>query len=251
MSSGWRLVRARRAAVPASVRRFALRARQRRLRALLPWLIVLAVLAVLAGLGAVVEYTSLFGVRGIEVSGVSVTSRDQVLAAAAVASGTPLAQVDTRAVAGRVEQLAPVRSAKVSTSWPNRLVIVVTERRPAAAVVAEQGFAVIDDTGVVFQQRAERPADLPLVRVSTPGNHDPATRAALTVLLSLPDALRTPLAELSAEAPTRLKLVLVDGRSVVWGDATENELKVRTALLLLARPGKVFDVSAPNVPTIR
>jgi cell division protein FtsQ len=73
----------------------------------------------------------------------------------------------------------------------------------------------------------------------------------MAVLLAIPDELRTPLAALVAEAPARIRLELLDGRTVIWGDSTENDAKVRVTLVLLERPGKVLDVSAPNLVTVR
>ena len=51
-------------------------------------------------------------------------------------------------------------------------------------------------------------------------------------------------------APTRISLELTDGRTVVWGDATDNDDKAIVATALLGQPGKTIDVSAPNVVTV-
>jgi len=56
---------------------------------------------------------------------------------------------------------------------------------------------------------------------------------------------------LAADAPARVRLELSDGRTIIWGDSSENEAKARVALVLLARPGKTIDVSAPELVTIR
>jgi cell division protein FtsQ len=63
--------------------------------------------------------------------------------------------------------------------------------------------------------------------------------------------LRELLVELVAESPTRIRLVLPEERTVVWGDATENDAKVRVVASLLDSPAKVIDVSAPSVVTVR
>jgi cell division protein FtsQ len=52
---------------------------------------------------------------------------------------------------------------------------------------------------------------------------------------------------LVADAPARIRLELRDGRQVVWGDATQNDIKARVALTLLAGDQQVIDVSAPTV----
>jgi cell division protein FtsQ len=248
----WRLVRARADAVPASVRRFNRRARQRRWRAASPWLAGALVLA-LGGLAAWVVYgTSALGLREVRVHGNAMVSAEEVRRVARVASGAPLASVDLTEIRRRVEGLPPVRRAQVARDWPAALVITVLERSPVAVVPrVGSGYRLIDASGVAYADRADRPDGLPLVRLANPGPGDGSTRAALTVLAALTGELRRQLVAISAEAPTRVRLELPGGRQIIWGDATENEKKVRVATTLLGRPGSVIDVSAPDVVTIR
>ncbi|MEV4755516.1 FtsQ-type POTRA domain-containing protein [Micromonospora sp. NPDC049559] len=247
----WRLVRANSDAVPASARRFMRRARQRRLRAALPWALIGGVLA-LAGLAAwVLTGTGIFGVREVRVVGAALVTPAEVRAAAAVPDGEPLATVDLAAVGGRVAALAPVARAEVSREWPRTLRIEVVERTPAAAVPQGEHFAVVDAEGVVFSTAPRRPDGLPLVRVANPGRNDPATRAALQVLGVLTPQLREQLAEVVVDGPARIRVQLRGGRTVIWGDATAGETKARAATSLLSRRGNTIDVSAPEVVSVR
>ena len=130
-----------------------------------------------------------------------------------------------------------------------RLVSVV-ERVPVAAVPAGGGFAIVDGTGHVFDTVPQQPADLPVLAVPAPGPDDATTRAALAVLGSLTPQLRGQLVSVVADALTRIRLELRGGRSVIWGDATGNDAKARTVTDLLARKGRVIDVSALPVVTM-
>jgi cell division protein FtsQ len=251
LSSRWRLVRASDDAVPASVRRFSERARRRRLRAARPWLVGLGVLGALGVAAAVVYATPLLGVAEVRVSGARLVSVEEVRSAARVAPGTPLARVDPGAVGRRVGGLPPVYRAKVTRKWPRTLVVTVVERTPVAAVPVGDRYAIVDREGVVFDSAAQRPAALPVLKLGTPGPDDPATRAALTVLAALPPALRDRMTALVADAPARIRLELTDGRQVVWGDATQNDIKASVALFLLERDQRVVDVSAPSVVPMR
>jgi cell division protein FtsQ len=250
----WRLVRARRDAVPDSVRRFSARARRNRLRQAAP-LLTAAVVVGLVGIGAaVVWFTPVVAVREVRVTGASLVSVDDVRAAAAVPVGRSLARVDVHAVHERVAALPPVGRVEVRRELPGTVVISVTERTPAAVVeqsAAEPGLWLIDASGVVYRKAESRPAGLALLRIPAPSKADPTTRAALTVLRALPPELLTPMAVLAADAPARIRLELTDGRTIVWGDATENAEKVRVALVLIGRPGRTIDVSAPSLVTIR
>ncbi|WP_410810957.1 cell division protein FtsQ/DivIB [Micromonospora sp. 067-2] len=247
----WQLVRAGSDAVPPSTRRFMARARQRRMRAALPWAVAAGVLA-LAGLVAwSVLGTGLFGVREVRVEGAGLVTPVQVRDAVAVADGVPLARVDLAAAARRVGTLAPVERATVSRDWPGALVVRVTERAPVAAVPQGETFVLVDRTGVAFQTVPRRPAELPLVRVGQPAADDPGTRAALEVLVALTPQLRAELVEVSVEGLARISLLLRGDRTVVWGDATRGTDKAKVATALLGEDTDRIDVSAPDVVTFR
>ncbi|GLY01893.1 FtsQ-type POTRA domain-containing protein [Actinoplanes sp. NBRC 101535] len=247
----WRLVRADTDAVPPSARRFMARARQRRLRALLPWLIGVGVLAAAGGLTWTVYGTAVLGVRAVEVVGAETLTPDQVRAAAAVPDLLPLARVDLNEVAARVRGLPPAGRVAVRRSWPSTLVVEVVERTPVAVVPANGTFVLIDELGVPFRSMTEQPGGLPLARLATPGPADENTGSALTVLAALSDDLREQLVAVSVESPVQIRLELRKGREVIWGDDTKSDEKSKVATALLGQKGDEIDVSAPTVVTIR
>lgn len=247
----WRLVRAGTDAVPPSARRFMARARQRRLRAAMPWLVGAGVLLTVGGLVWVLYGTAVFGVREVRVVGVAILTADQVRAAAAVEPDRPLARVDLDAIGGRVGALPAVDRVVVSRSWPSAVVVEVVERTAVAAVPSQDRFVLIDDDGVPFREVAAAPKGLPLARLSTPGAGDENTASALTVLAALSDELREELVAISVPSPVQIRLELRKGRVVIWGDDTKNEKKSRVATVLLKQKGDEIDVSAPRVVTIR
>ncbi|AVT32706.1 peptidase S33 [Plantactinospora sp. BC1] len=248
---GWRLVRAGTDAVPPSVRRFTRRARQRRVRAALPWTVLAGVLVLSLAGAAIVYATPLLGFRTLRVVGTTLVTDDQVRQAASVTEGVPLARVDLDGVRARVAELPPVARVTVSRQWPNTLRVEVVERTPVAAVPQNRRFLVIDAAGVVFQTRSDRPAGLPLARLRTPGPDDTATEGALTVLANLTPELRERLVELVVEGPARITVKLRGGRTVLWGDASRSDAKAQVATSLLAREGETIDVRTPDVVTIR
>ncbi|MGC1213182.1 MAG: FtsQ-type POTRA domain-containing protein [Micromonospora sp.] len=251
MARRWQLVRANTDAVPPSTRRFMARARQRRMRAALPWAVAAGVLA-LAGLVAwAVLGTGLFGVREVRVVGGKLVTAVEVRDAAAVPDQEPLARVDLAATARRVGRLAPVERAYVSRDWPGTLVIRVVERTAVAAVPQGQQFAVIDRSGVVFRTVPRAPDGLPLVQVGRPGPDDPGTRAGLQVLAALTPQLRAELVGVDVAGLARITLKLRGDREVIWGDATRGDDKSRVATALLGRDAETIDVSAPDVVTFQ
>lgn len=249
----WRLVRADTDAVPSSARRFMARARQRRLRAALPWAVAAGVVLVIGSLVWMVYGTSVLGVREVRVVGTGILTPAQVEDAASVRLTEPLARVDTDAVRARVQALAPVDHAVVSRDWPAAVVIEVVERTPVAAVATPDNkrFTLIDREGVAYRTVHRKPAGLPLAVLAAPGPSDVNTRAALTVLAALTDELREQLVTISVQAPARIRLTLRNDRTVIWGDDSASETKAQVSTALLSRKGDTIDVSAPSVVTIR
>jgi cell division protein FtsQ len=248
----WRLVRANTDAVPSSARRFMARARQRRLRAVLPWAVAGGVLLVVGALTWMVYGTSVLAVRHVKVVGVQLIAPLQVEEAAAVPADQPLARVDLEAVRARVRAIPAVDRVTVKRGWPSTLVVEVVERTPVAAVPTAPGkLTLIDASGVAYREVARVPDGLPMVRVSTPGPSDVNTKSALKVLGALSPELREQLTAVSVAAPAQIKLELSKGRVVVWGDDTESDTKSQVATALLKKASKEIDVSAPLVATIR
>jgi cell division protein FtsQ len=227
------------------------RARQRRLRAALPWAVGAGVLVVVGALVWTVYGTAVLGVRAVEVVGTETLTPLQVEQAAAVRPRQPLAGVDLDRIRGRVEALPAVDRAIVSRSWPSTVVIEVVERTPVAAVPQGEEFLLIDAEGVAYRTVSRRPSGLPLAQLAAPGPEDINTRSALTVLSSLTAELREQLVSISVPAPAQVRLGLRKNRTVIWGDDTQSETKAQVATVLLERKGDTIDVSAPDVVTIR
>jgi cell division protein FtsQ len=198
----------------------------------------------------VAAFSSLLGVRGVEVRGSGHVPAAQIERAAAVPPGRPLLRLDTAAISRRVGAIPGIQHARVTRSWPGTVRIDVVERTPVA-VVPRGALYLVDGEGVLFQQVAAIPAGLPKLVVQNPGRDDPATRAALVVIGSLSPALRAAVQVVEAPTPDSVTLGLRDGRTVIWGGPTDSPAKARALGPLLTRPGDTYDVSTPTVAVIR
>lgn len=212
---------------------------------------VLAAVAPFALAAWVLLGSSWLVVGKVVVTGEARVTAAQVLAAAHVRIGTPLARVDTGAVAARVRALGPVASVRVSRSWPRTLRVTVVEREPLVAVGHGTAWTLYDATGTQLGTATAVPAGLVRLEVAHPGPGDAPTHAALTVLQTLPKALRLQVAVVRASSPEQVSLVLRDGRQVVWGGTSDARAKATALVALLRLPGRVYDVSSPTVVTRR
>ena len=188
-------------------------------------------------------------VRSVSVSGTHLVSRSEVVAASGVQLGTPLIRVNTARAAARIVAIPQVRSAQVTRSWPNRLVIVVRERTPELALPAYggSGYDLADADGVVLQRVTRRPADLPLYPTVAPegalrGNPDLAAAAA--VLGELPAQVRRSVISVTAPHPDQVTLYLAGGITVLWGDSGRAGVKARELTVLMRGHMRYYDVSA-------
>ena len=77
-----------------------------------------------------------FTVAQIDVEGASRVSADRVRSAAAIAPGTNIWRLDPAAVAARVAALPEIRRAEIIRRFPNRVAVLVEERRPFTLVHA-------------------------------------------------------------------------------------------------------------------
>ena len=212
----------------------------------------------LAGLVAIVVWAVLGSwllvVRSVVVTGTHLVPSSEVLAVAGVEPGTPLIRVNAGQVAARIETIRQVQSAQVTRAWPDRVVIVVRERRPALAVTAPGGgFDLVDAGGVIVRWAARRPANLPLypdpgtAAASLRGDQDLAAAAA--VLGELPAQLRRAVESVTAPSPDQVTLQLSGGITVVWGDASDAPRKAQELTVLRRTHSHYFDVSAQGTLT--
>lgn len=225
------------------------RAARRVLMRRIAW--IAAALAVSTVIAWVLFFSPLFALDTSEVEIVAVDGDVEESAIRAVIesyAGVPLPRLGLAGVESGVEEIPSVFDATITRSWPDGLTVAVVARTPVALVPVEKGYEYFDAEGVQLGQSAEPIDGLPIV--STPiDEHTPATLGAiLAVLGSLPEDLRTEIAEIEAGSEMTIGFRLADGALVKWGANSENELKAAVLRTLRQNPASVYDVSAPRTP---
>lgn len=214
----------------------------------LMWSALIAVLAV--GAGLLLYFTPIMSARETVIIGLTAIAEDEIRQAAAVPAGTPLLQIDTDAVAERVASIRRVASARVQREYPSTLRITVEERIPLVVKDYPDGPHLFDKDGVDFVT-APPPPGLPYIDTESPGPNDPATAAALEVLTALPPEVSGQVSRVEAPSVAAITLILFDGRKVVWGTTDRTQEKALKLAALLTQPGQTYDVSSPDLPTVK
>jgi cell division protein FtsQ len=231
-----------------TVTRFHRRQWRRRLVAVRPYLLAVLGAGLLGFLGWVVLFSSWLAVETTEVSGLERLTPKEVLAVADIEVGTPMARLDLDEVGERIAAVPAVADVSVHRSWPHTVEIAVTERQPLATLQRDGAWWVMDREGVVFRKTAHRHKSLPVVETEGEPRPDALEEVAAVVAV-LPDSLQHRVDRLEVRSMDAIRLVLSDGREVVWGSAAESDRKLEVLDALLRLPAKVYDVSVPGQPT--
>jgi cell division protein FtsQ len=215
-------------------------------------MVLLTVLLAIVGVGLalILYFTPAMSARNIVVTGTGTVTREEVLDAAQVQPGTPLLQINTDKVADRVAAIRRVASARVQRQYPSALRITIVERVPVVVKDFPDGPHLFDRDGVDFATAPPPPA-LPYIDVADPGPSDPATKAALQTLLALRPEVAGQVGKIAAPSLSSITLILGDGRVVIWGSTDRAEEKAEKLGVLLTQPGRTYDVSSPDLPTVK
>ena len=214
----------------------------------LMWSALVSVIVV--GLGLLLYFTPVMSVRNTVVTGLGAVTQEEIVAAAAVVPGTPLLQVNTDSVAERVAGIRRIASARVQRQYPSTLRITVVERIPVVVKDYPDGPHLFDRDGVDFAI-GPPPPGVPYLDADDPGPNDGPTKAALQVMTSLRPEVAVQVARIAAPSVAAITLQLVDGREVVWGTTDRTEEKALKLGALLTQPGHTYDVSSPELPTVK
>jgi len=189
-------------------------------------LVLGAVAAALAG-ARWVTTSPRFAVAGVEVHGASRVPVSRILAAAAIPPGANLWTLDGGAVAARVSALPEIRRADVARELPNRVTIVVEERRPFTLVHAGRLHWMDEDGRVLGEERRAVVPGAPVISGlteeelasmrTTPGPKARAAVALIRALLRSGSALAAEISEIDMSRPEGPVLYTVDGVEVWLG----------------------------------
>ena len=229
---------------------------KRRRRIVLSTAAVIAVL--LAAIVAAAVYSPWLAVRTVTVEGTRMLTPEQVKDALAPLQGKPLPQISDEQVTGLLQPLVQVKAVTTQARPPSTLQVKITERVPVALLKQGEAFQLVDVDGVQLGTTTD-PDSVKLPVIDGGGGALPKElfHAVTAVLGALPPDVLARLSDASAKSVDAVELKLVDGQTIVWGNAGEKELKAKVLAALLKAPAdpknpvRVYDVSVPRHPVTR
>ncbi|WP_207344236.1 cell division protein FtsQ/DivIB [Arthrobacter sp. E3] len=247
----------------AKVLAFPVSSHKRRHRNIL--LAVAGIVATLALVMGVAMFSPVLAVHKVVFEGNKLIGADVLQKAVAPILSKPLPQVTEREVQDLLAPVIQVKSARIEARPPSTLLVHIIERVPVALIKSADTYLLVDQYGVELGSTPDlEAAALPLIDGGKAAIGQDTFRAITAVLANLPQPIVAQLANATAKSPDAVELKLTDGRTVIWGNASDMELKaeVLTALLTappptpepgkpIPAPAQVFDVSAPRHPVTR
>jgi cell division protein FtsQ len=207
--------------------------RGRRRRALIA---VGSVALVIGGVAA--SRTSLFDVRGIDVSGADHLHRPQIVRIAGVSNATNALWLDEGVAERRLEAEPWIADADVRVTLPLTVEIVVHERVPVAVARGTVTSLMAADGTVLGSGTV--PRGLPVIELGGAGSVEgirPSPIGAARALGAMEPALRAQVARVRVLLDGTLEMRLRDGPRVRFGTPEDAERKAETIRQMLAWAG--------------
>lgn len=106
-----------------------------------------------------------FAVRAIDIEGLERLDASTVRSWLGMVEGGSIWQASPQVLEARLEAQAAIADAEVWRLWPDRLRVVVRERRPRAILRTDGGMFLLDQSGVVIDAADGFAGELPIVSV--------------------------------------------------------------------------------------
>lgn len=188
-------------------------------------------------------------------------SEEQVLAIADEQAGKSLLLVSTGDVENKIKEIPGVTEASADKRFPQGLSVSVTAQKPSAMLKTSDGvLTAVDSQGRILNSVSNASADgIPVIEVSDVESavKNRSIKAAITVVSSLPETLRSRINAVTAATQDSVTTVLDGGNyTIIWGDSSDLELKKAVVDKIINDPNVIgdkhqIDVSAPLRPIIK
>lgn len=236
--------------------RFAQRRRKGTWHRFRPYVFSVLALTLAGVLVWVIWFSTILGVRQVNIEGEETLKASLISMQARVTSGEPLARVDTVSIEARVGAIQRVETVAVERRWPNTITIRIVERKAVAWIRSGDAIRGLDRFGVDFRTYSKAPKGLFEVRVSAVSSEkrqDSLVEAAkvIGVIRSGDRNLFDEVNHVNVASKDSVELILTKDRTVRWGSAAQSTQKLTVLEPLLKISARTYDVSAPARPTTK
>lgn len=168
--------------------------------------------------------------------------------------GHSLARLSSDNLARHIEEeVAGTDKVTIRRVWPHGLSVSYSLKEPYACLLVGSTCRPLDEAGRIIPEN--KATDLSsLVHITYAGKSDDVASvidSAWSVLDVLDESIRLDLARLEIDRRGDIRLVLNNGRTVVWGQPSDNQRKAEVLSVLLSQPASQYDISAPDAPVTR
>ena len=193
------------------------------------------------GLALIVLASPIVAVRTVQVEGAKYADAALVRSVSDSLKGKSVLTVDTKTARGRLESDPWIKSARITTSLPSRVMIQINERIPVAWFLGVDNRArVIDEDGLVLSVVEGRPTQYMWIEGTgsnlTAGASSTATyRAAGQLAMSLPSELAPMVKHLGVAGSEQITMTLKTGTVINFGAPVDMRNKLVNVVVLLRR----------------
>jgi len=193
------------------------------------------------GLALIVLASPIVAVRTVQVEGAKYADAALVRSVSDSLKGKSVFTVDTKTARERLESDPWIKSARITTSLPSRIMIQINERIPVAWFLGVDNRArVIDEDGLVLSVVEGRPTQYMWIDGTgsnlTAGASSTATyRAAGQLAMSLPRELAPMVKHLGVAGSEQITMTLKTGTIINFGAPVDMRNKLVNVVVLLRR----------------
>jgi len=198
-------------------------------------------LVLFVGVALIVLASPVVAVRTVQVEGAKYADAALVRSVSDSLKGKSVLTVDTKTAVERLESDPWIKSARITTSLPSRVLIQINERIPVAWFLGVDNRArVIDEDGLVLSVVEGRPTQYMWIDGTGPnltaGASSTATyRAAGQLAMSLPSELAPMVEHLGVAGSEQITMTLKTGTVINFGAPVDMRNKLVNVVVLLRR----------------
>ena len=196
--------------------------------------------------GYALANSSFFDLAEIAIRGNDIVSRDEIIAISGMRFGASLLKFSRAQVKANILLIPYIKDAEITRTFPNKVGIRVSERRPVALVFDGEQYMTLDETGrclTVSDRITAESETLPVIRGDgetawlAPGEQaqDKGVLAALALIQRLDPFFLENISEFDAPSAEKLAVINRDGLPIYFGLPEDLDRKLQNYEELLIK----------------